>query len=65
MSDWKDISTAPKAASKEKILVFNAKMQAVQLIMSEGDWWRWRHELGEKIDFSHWMPLPLPPEEVD
>lgn len=67
MSEWKPIETAPKGGAFREILVYSEKQGMYEII----GWVRytngscWLNGSEEKMDisyFSHWMPLPAPPE---
>ena len=69
-SEWQDISTAPKPPDGECILACNARVLGGQFEVvffdteAAGDW-VWHTQDGpafHKDAFTHWMPLPDPPE---
>lgn len=53
--NWQNIETAPE--DKTRILALSTTGR-IYIIYFEGVW----HNMPE-LDFTHWMPLPKPPEE--
>lgn len=74
MSDWQDISTAPKdgtrvllcSTANDQYRVFSpCEWTKAGEISEEGFWLWWQAEPAYLIEVpapSHWQPLPAPPE---
>ena len=61
MSEWEDISTAPKDGTNILAVWAERRSPVFGVIYWEGDGW---HEFDDDIDVdgaTHWMPLPSPP----
>jgi hypothetical protein len=67
MSEWQPIETAPKDGTAfVAVSTWNRYAKAVLTYdRNIGGWWDWREtEVMEDLGrmFSHWMPLPAPPD---
>lgn len=77
MSEWRDISTAPKDGTLVDLWCINHLRwdKAGQRVTSVSwgtvsDWMGnerqdWQHGHGEDFEPTHWMPLPAPPAAMD
>ena len=72
MTEWQDISTAPKDGSA--ILIWPAQSSftgddTISYVVRWNDWKEaWIEASGEEYDTfypTHWMPLPLAPKKGD
>jgi hypothetical protein len=63
MTDWRPIETWKEGRDPFCVLGYQA-FRDLYLVM-----WRnnrlkiWEDSIGDRIDASHWMPLPAPPEQ--
>ncbi len=63
MSEWRDISTAPKDGTE--VLVFiPRRLGALYAAASNPTGVQWWSRLGE-VKPTHWMPLPSPPPDQE
>ena len=73
MSEWQDISTAPKdginfLAITNKNQILFCQYQGERLIVIDSDMWEFKYEKDENLELrgqviAHWMSLPKPPEK--
>lgn len=63
MTEWQDISTAPKDGTR--ILVVGGMWDKPDIAAADGEWWAMRRREGWHGCPTHWMPLPPPPTKAD
>ena len=66
MSDWQDISMAPKDGAYVDLLINNER--AVNCKFLDGEWVDWDCREGKFCwsgEPSHWMRIPLPPNSKE
>ena len=69
MSDWQDISTAPKDGTRV-LVAARGMVEAARWTNGGYGAWGWHNAYseredpweGNRLDATHWMPLPTPPE---
>lgn len=60
MSDWQDISTAPKDGSRALFIERSGRMRVDHWHKTATDSF-WRERRTPDGRYTHWMPLPAPP----
>lgn len=59
MSEWRPIATAPK---DEEILVYEGRTGQIEIVdWSDIEEGKWLSRDYDRIEATHWMPLPAPP----
>ena len=63
---WQTIETAPSGHANPalRVLVWNKRLRLVECKLADGEWWRRVIAEGHG-SYTHWMPIPAPPTDME